>query len=444
MPLLSTSGATAAKGFGMFIDPMAKYFFGGVSIGGGYGGIAHSVTTINNNVYVSGVSGQNQIIAYDSVGNLLWHKNKSCVSNSNSGIVADSSGNLYVTTTIYDGTRYYAHLAKLDSSGSSVWQVRFGTTSDNTYVANICRTPTGVVIVGDTVDSSRRAFIASYDTSGTLLWQRGFVLSQGGTYNSAYFSGATADSSGNVYAVGAVSVTAGGRRVLYVKYDSSGAIQWQYVMGGGGYISTGVGIARSSSGEIYISGYGNYRAGGSVDFCIWRLNSSGTVTFSGAALGTNMLGSGIVIDSQDNVYVSGFDNNTNGKIILAKLNSNLSWQWINTVARSPINTDSYAYGICLDAKTNLCFTGHQSTDSSSNTWRYMFFGRVPSDASKTGTYTLSSISEVYTNSSFSYNQYSIAEPTTANLGTDYSLGYTSSAYTISLSNGTQTIATKIL
>jgi len=74
----------------------------------------------------------------------------------------------------------------------------------------------------------------------------------------------------------------------------------------------------------------------------------------------------------------------------------------------------------------------------------MFFGRVPSDASKTGTYTLSSISEVYTNSSFSYNQYSIAEPTTANLGTDYSLGYTSSAYTISLSNGTQTIATKIL
>ena len=110
-----------------------------------------------------------------------------------------------------------------------------------------------------------------------------------------------------------------------MKYDSSGAIQWQYVMGGGGYISTGVGIARSSSGEIYISGYGNYRAGGSVDFCIWRLNSSGTVTFSGAALGTNMLGSGIVIDSQDNVYVSGFDNNTNGKIILAKLNSNLSW-----------------------------------------------------------------------------------------------------------------------
>jgi len=26
MPLLSTSGAAAAKGFGMFIDPMAKYF----------------------------------------------------------------------------------------------------------------------------------------------------------------------------------------------------------------------------------------------------------------------------------------------------------------------------------------------------------------------------------------------------------------------------------
>lgn len=441
MPLLSTRGAAAATGFGMFNDPMTKYFFGGIALEGYNSAIARSVTSINNNVYVSGVSGTgNQIAAYSSAGNLLWFKTKSCVSNSNSGIVADSSGNFYVTTTIYDGTRYYAHLAKLDSSGSSVWQVRFGTTSDNTYVANICRTPTGVVIVGDTVDSSRRAFIASYDTSGTLLWQRGFVLSQGGTYNSAYFSGATADSSGNVYAVGAVSVTAGGRRVLYVKYDSSGAIQWQYVMGGGGYISTGVGIARSSSGEIYISGYGNYRAGGSVDFCIWRLNSSGTVTFSGAALGTNMFGSDIVINSQDNVYVSGFDNNTNGRIILAKLNSSLSWQWINTVARSPISNDSYAYGICLDAKTNLCFTGYQSNANG----RYMFFGRVPSDASKTGTYTLSSISEVYTNSSFSYNQYSIAEPTTANLGTDYSLGYTSSAYTLSLSDSTLSIATTIL
>lgn len=438
MPLLSTRGAASARGFGAFSSLPVNYFFGAIGMGQNAQGSAFSVASANNNVYVVGYSNSAlQMAAYDSAGVPLWYKTKGGAGGfAYSDIVVDSVGDIYVTSDITD-TRRYMHLIKLNPSGSPIWQVRLGTTTDNTYSSGVCLTPTGVAVVGTTVDSSVRGFVASYDTFGTLLWQRGILAGTG--YSGTYLNAVAADASGNIYAVGYANVTAGGARVFYVKYNSSGVIQWQYVLGGG--TARAFGIALSSAGNIYLSGFSTARSGTS-DFCIWRLNSSGTLSNLGASLGTNLFGNGIVIDSQDNVYVTGYDNNINGKIILAKLNVNLNWQWVNAVARSPTVTDSYGYKLCVDAQSNPCFAGSLSTDSSSAVNRYMFFGRVPPDGSKLGTYALSSNTIVYAGSG--YTQYSLGDTPTATSGSDYSLGYTASAYSFTVSNGTLNNAVKVL
>ena len=131
------------------------------------------------------------------------------------------------------------------------------------------------------------------------------------------------DSSDNVYVLGRTNSTgAGGYDFLIAKYNSSGTIQWQRVLGGAG-TEIGNSVAIDSSDNVYVFGYTTSTGAGGDDFLIAKYNSSGTVQWQRVlGGGSNEVGYSVAIDSSDNVYVFGYTNSTGAggnDFLLAKL-----------------------------------------------------------------------------------------------------------------------------
>ncbi|MCA3302442.1 MAG: SBBP repeat-containing protein [Roseomonas sp.] len=160
--------------------------------------------------------------------------------------------------------------------------------------------------------------IAKYDTSGTIQWQR--VL--GGVSNDIGF-GIALDSSGNCYVAGRTTSTgAGNNDVLIAKYDTSGTIQWQRVLGGG-INDEGYGIALDSSGNCYVAGYTLSTGAGAADVLIAKYDTSGTIQWQRVLGGTNAdYGQSIAVDSSGNCYVTGYTQSAGAgaaDVLIAKL-----------------------------------------------------------------------------------------------------------------------------
>jgi hypothetical protein len=115
-------------------------------------------------------------------------------------------------------------------------------------------------------------FVAKYNTSGVIQWQRRL----GGT-GTDFSLGIDVDGSGNVYIAGyEPSQTAGNNDIFIAKYNTSGVIQWQRRLGGTA-IDQGAGIAVDGSGNAYITGYEASQTAGTTDMFVAKYNTSGVI-----------------------------------------------------------------------------------------------------------------------------------------------------------------------
>ena len=148
-----------------------------------------------------------------------------------------------------------------------------------------------------------------------------------GTSSTDSGRGVTIDSLGNIYITG---VTEGGldgntsngeRDIFLLKYNSSGVKQWTQQMGTSSN-DYGDGTVIDSSNNIYVTGTtgggldGNISSGG-YDIFLVKYNSSGVKQWS-KQMGTssNEWGYGMSVDSSENLYITGYtegglDGNTN-------------------------------------------------------------------------------------------------------------------------------------
>jgi len=156
--------------------------------------------------------------------------------------------------------------------------------------------------------------LAKFDTSGNIVWQR--LL---GGFSSDPGNSVTTDSLNNVYVCGRTSSGgAGGEDLLLAKFDTSGNIVWQKLLGGVGD-DYGYSIATDSNDNIYVCGESgtinpNYNA------IIVKYNSSGTVVWQRGFGRTNTVydsALGIAIDSNDDIIITGeSDGPTTGADVL--------------------------------------------------------------------------------------------------------------------------------
>lgn len=216
-------------------------------------------------------------------------------------------------------------------------------------------------------------FVVKYDSDGIEQWVR-----QLGSSNYDYGKSIATGSRGDVYVTGYTlgnldgNSNAGGYDLFVVKYNSAGVKQWTRQLGSSDYDFVSD-IAVNSRDEVYVTGNtsgdldGNTNAGG-IDLIVVMYNSAGVKQWT-RQLGSSAddAGSGIAVDSNGNVYVTGsteggLDGHAtagNKDVIIVKYNSEGVKQWSRQFGA--IDTDR-GTDIATDGNGNIYLTGYGNLD----------------------------------------------------------------------------------
>ena len=331
----------------------------------------------------------------DTLGAVQWQRTLGGASSeAGSATAIDSSDNVYVFgNTLSEGPGNTSLvLAKYNSSGAIQWQRILGDTGAELGRGIAIDVSDNIYLAGSTVSEGAGLsdfFLAKYNTSGTIQWQR--ILGGAGADDA---QAVATDSAGNVYIAGySTSSGAGSYDFLFAKYNSSGTIQWQRTLGGTD-MEFCRGLTIDSSDNIYLSGETDPGAGGGDDFLVAKYNSSGTIQWQRTLGGSGTDdGHGIVVDSSDNVYVFG-DSNSEGEgsddFVIAKYNSSGTIQWQRILGSTGLE---FAYSVAIDSSETLNLSG--LTNGTGEGSFDFLLAKVPNDGSLTGTYVLDGVDFVY-------------------------------------------------
>jgi hypothetical protein len=312
-----TIGYTTSDGAGSSDFLFTKYYYngtvqwkkllGGTSIDQGNGVAISS----GGDLYVVGISSGTymQAAKYNSSGVVQWQRR---INNGNfQEVVVGASGNVYICGGYNNPTTGFnnACVVKIDSSGTVQWTklLGLGTSSTERFYGIALDSSENVYVAGFSSNggtfTAAIAVLASYNSSGTLLWQRTITPAQYSAY------GIAVASSGYLYVVGGQGGTGGAppgstNVTFLAKYDTSGTYVWHRTLGN---TSTdgGLGVALDSSENIYITGFTRVPSS-TKEVLIAKYNSSGTIqwqrTFFGS--GNDDTGNGITVDTFGNMYIA--------------------------------------------------------------------------------------------------------------------------------------------
>lgn len=210
------------------------------------------------------------VAKYDSAGTKLWERKLGTAAEDSAGyIAADSAGNVYIagkTRGDLAGTGAGGQdifVAKYDSSGTLLWVRQLGTAGFD-YLSGLDADSYGNVYITGRLQSSEyvsgqpvnrigsppgNAFVAKYDSNGTLLWQQ--QRQQGDSTDDL-----DADNSGNIYITGNTITSFpqdgnyGVSASFVAKYGSTGTEMWSQL------VDSGYNIDIDSHGSVFL-GFGN-------------------------------------------------------------------------------------------------------------------------------------------------------------------------------------------
>ena len=293
----------------------------------------------DGNVYVVGSTGGNldgqlnndsddvYLIKYDAAGEEVYTRMLGSASNSAGFSVAvDSLDNVVIAGQASGllsessfGGGYDAFVTKFDSDGQELFTRQaapfaddgaFDLTidsSNNIYLAGFARGSVG----GETFGGSSDAFVTKLDSDGTLVYNEQF-----GDADGEFATAITVDNAGNVYVAG----TDDGGAEFLRKYDDSGgspSLTYNASLGLLGVTGDVTGIALDSNGDIFVSGHTtntalastvNVAHSGGLDAFILKVLDSDQSLDNVTYIGTSAddFGSGLAIDtSTDELYIAG-------------------------------------------------------------------------------------------------------------------------------------------
>jgi hypothetical protein len=452
MPLPTTFAGDSARGEGLFSSV--------VSLGGNYWSAtftdalsppsdqANAVKVDSSgNVYVVGrttISGGSQLSLskYNSSGVIQWQKTFTGAGSSATGfgLDIDSSGNIYACGTEQLSPTIQL-ISKWDNSGSLQWAknvtATYKTSGD---VANaITFDASGnVYVAGRGLNSSNNSVmsITKWNSAGTIQWQKTLTDTYSTPNDGA--RGIALDSSGNIYVCGTGSNASGGLIMSISKWNNSGTLQWQKTLtdAGSTNVTIGINIALDSSSNIYICGYG-YNSSNNFVMSISKWDNSGTIQWQSSLTDTYStpidVAQGIALDSSGNIYVCGYGfNNSNQNVMsISKWNNSGTIQFQRTITDTYSSPSDIANAITVDGLGNMYVAGN-ITNSAGN--QVMSISKLPTDGSRTGTYTGSTFGITYATSSWTAS-------TTSWTAATSSWTSATSSMTISTSSGTSGTST---
>lgn len=233
------------------------------------------------------------------------------------------------------------------------------------------------------------------------------------------------DPLGGVYFCGQSPIRGtGGDDALLTKYNNSGGIEWQRLLGGTGN-ERGRVVAVDASRNVYVAGLTTSAGAGYDDALIAKYNSAGALQWQRTLGGTGYENAyAMGIDSSNNVYVIGATlvGGPSYDVLIAKYNSagTLQWQRVLGIAAN----GEYGYGIAVDSASGHFYITGFTTSVGAGGWD-AFVAKFPVSGSGIGTFGI-----------WTYQE-STLTAATSNLTANS--GLTTSAGASSFSNGTATL-----
>ncbi len=229
-------------------------------------------------------------------------------------IAVDNTGNVYITgSVVKDAPFEYDYLtAKFNTSGVLQWFVTYNGTANGVDMAkDIAVDASGnVYITGSSHGQKGNLYIINtfadyvtikYNTNGVQQWVARYnAFNQGDDARSLAL-----DAAGNVYVTGRSAAANGNQDWATIKYSNAGIFQWsQRFTGPGGGTDDATTIAVDGSGNAIVAG-NTFTSAGKINTLAIKYNSSGAQQWQAIYnAGTNDLGQSMALDHNGNVYVS--------------------------------------------------------------------------------------------------------------------------------------------
>ena len=346
--------------------------------GGIYEDVGYEVATDSqNNVYLAGwtdLTGSDNcdiiISKYDLNGQEGWVKTWGGSSDDRAyDIYIDASDNVYIvgTTKSLGDSDGDLIIIKFDTLGNEIWNKTWG---GNQY-------DTGRYIIEDTFgnfyvsgqsssfgDADGDALLVKFNNNFEELWN----VTWGGS-ESDIANKVEKGSDGNIYVIGhsdSLDPSPGESDVFLLKYSSSGDFEWERDWGTS-YSQRGIGLALDSNDNIYITGYTFGHPSSSGKAYLLKYDSSGTYQWERIWGVNGEYGNyfyRIIIDDKDDLYISGctktygIHDNYDALLLNYDTSGNQNWYkvWIG-------NGFDVTPGICMDSQSNIYIVGYSDTDS---------------------------------------------------------------------------------
>jgi|694.fasta_scaffold74048_4 uncharacterized delta-60 repeat protein len=339
-----------------------------------------------SNVYVAGEVNNDFLTAkLNSSGVVQWKRSINIDSQDNfRGIAVDSAGNCYAVG--YTNTSNFDIIfAKYNTSGVIQWvkTLSAGTTSeygyaicsdsaDNIYITGISATSTTLV--------SQNIVVIKYNSSGTLQWQRTLANNTGSTdagygicatLTNVYVAGIITQTNSDIfvaslpadgtktgtYALGATSMVYGSASLsestpTYTEADANisfGSYSYGFLVDNS-FDAALKDITNDASGNVYIAG--NIGSSGFTNVYVGKYSSTGNLIFGKNIAPTSgyFTALNIKLDSDNNIIVVARNSLYPGSLVLIKLNSDGSLQWVSHLATSSV-TDYNT--LAIDSSNNI-------------------------------------------------------------------------------------------
>ncbi len=269
----------------------------------------------SGNIFVTG----NATVKYSGSGAVLW-----TIARSGAAIAVDRSDNVVLTGSSSDGTHFGYETIKFSNAGVAMWTNRYsgpGTSFDQAVALAV--DGNGKVFVtgySDFDDGTTETFATvAYSSGGLPLWTNTFTGAASG-YSTP--NALAVDTNGNVFVTGYSDDVDGiDSDLATVAYSGAGVPLWTnlYHDEGASYLGA-VGVAVDGPGNVFVTG--STSNGTNQDYTTIKYSNAGAplwINHYAGPGGTYDIAAALAVDTNGNVFVTGYSADDNGNANFATL-----------------------------------------------------------------------------------------------------------------------------